>query len=294
MPWFKVDDKLHSHRKTRKLLRSGSKRRDVSPLGLWTAAGAWSADNLTDGFIPADELEQWDDDAAVLAQRLVDAGLWLLDTVDGEQGFRFHDWTVRNPDAASVLAKREAESEGGRRGNHVRWHRDKAVPDCEFCATEKGSVTRSRTRSGKGRGSRVAGESSRPVPPRPDAAAAASPADAATPPPLPPSLEILKTKLDARKMTARWDRLTPEQHATIEHLIEVHGDGPLVHSALLTHRPDSPAAFAQAWIGAWSSLPEPGAGLRLVNDPPCPKHEAQGGTTRYCTSCAADRHAGDA
>lgn len=114
-----------------------------------------------------------------------------------------------------------------------------------------------------------------------DAAAAAST------PPLPPPLEILKTKLDARKMTARWDRLTQEQHATIERLIEVHGDGPLVHSALLTHRPDSPAAFAQAWIGAWSSLPEPGAGLRVVTTP-CPE-SGHSGTTTHCAQCASER-----
>jgi hypothetical protein len=288
MAWFKADDKLHSHRKTRKVLRSGTKRRDAAPLGLWIAAGTWSADNLTDGFIPADELEAWDDDATALAARLVDARLWVEDELDGEPGYRFHDWSRRNPDAASVLAKREAESEGGRRGNHVRWHVSAgiAVADCEFCNPE-GSVTRSGTRSGDDQVTRVAPESSRPGPSRPAAAAGAAP-------PLPPALEILKARLDASKMTARWDRLTAEQHEQIEQLIEVHGDAALVKSAIAQYRPGSPAVFAQAWLPGWQTLIAPGTALRLVDDPPCPKHEAQGGTTRHCASCAADRLAGDA
>lgn len=287
MAWFKADDKLHSHRKTRKLLRSASpKRRDVAPLGLWTAAGTWSADNLTDGFVPADELDSWDDNADVLAARLVAAGLWVEAEVDGEPGYRFHDWARHNPDAASVLAKREAESEGGKLGNHVRWHVSKgvAVKDCEFCNPEQ-SGTRSGARSGDDQGTRVAPESSRPGPSRPAAAAGAAP-------PLPPALEILKARLDASKMTARWDRLTAEQHAEIEQLIEVHGDAALVKSAIQQYRPGAPAVFAQAWLASWRALVAPGTSLRLVDEPKCeePGHQ---GTTRFCIQCAADSKAVD-
>ena len=51
MPWFKVDDKLHDHRKSRKAGRSA--------MGVWVLAGSWSMDNETDGFVPADVLARW-------------------------------------------------------------------------------------------------------------------------------------------------------------------------------------------------------------------------------------------
>ena len=36
MAWVKVDDRMHSHRKTRALLRAGGgKKRDAAPMGLW-------------------------------------------------------------------------------------------------------------------------------------------------------------------------------------------------------------------------------------------------------------------
>lgn len=302
MPWFKVDDKMHSHRKTRKALRSHpTKRRDASVIGVWALAGSWSSDNLTDGFVPADELEGWDDDAPAIAARLVAAGLWHEDTVEDEAGYRFNDWTILNPDAASVLARREAEGEGGRFGNHVRWHTKKGVvvPDCSFCTADDPSGTRSGPRSGRGRGTRVGGESSRPGPSRPDAAAAAVGRNAAAAPvdnhpvgsiDLPPAVEILKAGLEAHKLVVRWDRLDTDQLAQIDALIATHGDGPLIRAAIATHRPNAPAAFAQAWLGAWSSLPAPGTKLRVVADEACtaPGHV---GTVRHCAQCAGEQKA---
>ncbi len=43
--WFKVDDKLHDHHKANAAKKAA--------MGVWVLAGSWSADNLTDGFIPA-------------------------------------------------------------------------------------------------------------------------------------------------------------------------------------------------------------------------------------------------
>src|SRR5699024_6651103 len=65
------------------------------------------------------------------AKSLVNAGLWNEKT----EGWEFHNWSKYNPDAATRKAKRDAESEGGKRGNHARWHQKQGlrVPGCEYC-----------------------------------------------------------------------------------------------------------------------------------------------------------------
>lgn len=108
-------------------------------------------------------------------------------------------------------------------------------------------------------------------------------------PPLPPPLQILKGKLDAARLVVRWDRLAPEQVTQIEHLITTHGDQPLVKAALGCYRPDSPPAFAQAWLGVWASLPAPGS-LSLVQQR-CADHGVALSPAGVCPSCEADRKA---
>jgi hypothetical protein len=89
MTWFKIDDRLPNNRKARAVRRSHpGKNRDVAPFGLWALAGAWS----DDGWVPLEWLEDWDDNAAELADRLVKAGLWHQTERDGEVGYVFHDW----------------------------------------------------------------------------------------------------------------------------------------------------------------------------------------------------------
>jgi hypothetical protein len=125
MTWFKVDDKLHAHRKARKAGKAA--------LGIWVA-GSWCMDNDSDGFVPADILRAWGG-TGTDAKRLVDAGLWVTDEHEGESGWRFHDWSQFQPSAAVMAAWRAAESEAGRRGNHKRWHADRGIsdPDCDYC-----------------------------------------------------------------------------------------------------------------------------------------------------------------
>jgi hypothetical protein len=138
--WFKVDDKLHSHRKTRGVRRSHpTKKRDAAPFGLWSLAGSWCGDHGTGGFVPLEVLEEWDDDAEELAARLVAAGLWHHATADGEIGYVFNDWTEQNPDNAGAYAA------------HVRWHvRRKMVdPSCEHCPTEPDSTDEPPAESGQ-------------------------------------------------------------------------------------------------------------------------------------------------
>lgn len=135
MTWFKVDDKLHSHPKARKVRRTHqAKRRDSAPFGLWVLAGSWASDSGTDGFIPSEILDEWDDDAPELAHRLTDAGLWWETVVNGEHGFGFHDWRDYLPRPDGI----EDASESGMRGNHVRWHENRGAvsPSCPFCSQE--------------------------------------------------------------------------------------------------------------------------------------------------------------
>lgn len=92
MTYFKVDDKLHDHRKTRRARRDPNGGRSAAAIGLWVQAGSWCRANDSDGFVPADELDRWDDNGEQLAERLVDAKLWHHAEHEGEPGYQFHEW----------------------------------------------------------------------------------------------------------------------------------------------------------------------------------------------------------
>ena len=68
MAWFKVDDHLYSHPKWINLPKGAR--------ALWVTAGAWSAGQLLDGFIPAAALPLLNGTRAE-AKRLVESGLWV-------------------------------------------------------------------------------------------------------------------------------------------------------------------------------------------------------------------------
>ena len=101
MPWFKVDDKFHDHRKSRAAKKAA--------VGVWTLAGSWCADNLMDGFVPRSVLSRWGTPAD--AKRLVDSGLWVESERDGEKGWQFLNWHEFQPSKAEVEAEREATKE---------------------------------------------------------------------------------------------------------------------------------------------------------------------------------------
>ena len=107
MPWFMVDDKLHSHKKR---LRAG-----IEAMGLWVVAGSWSADQLADGFVPDYVARGLDPKAERHAASLVSAGLWEIAEKDGERGWQFHEWAQRQPLRIEVEAKRAAATEKKRR-----------------------------------------------------------------------------------------------------------------------------------------------------------------------------------
>lgn len=102
MSWFKVDDGLHASRK----LLSIPKRARFAAVGLWTIAGSWSADQLTDGTIPDYMLEVFGAPPSA-PQALVDAGLW-----EREQGsYVFRNWHEYQPSKQDVDAERAASRE---------------------------------------------------------------------------------------------------------------------------------------------------------------------------------------
>lgn len=66
MAWFKIDDSSHMHPK---IVKAGN-----AALGLWVRAGAYSAQHLTEGTVPAVVARQYG--TAPQARKLVTVGLW--------------------------------------------------------------------------------------------------------------------------------------------------------------------------------------------------------------------------
>lgn len=110
MSWFKVDDNLAFHAKT---LRAGN-----AAMGLWVRSGSWSAQQLSDGFVPSEIVGQMS--GARLAEKLVTAGLW----VPNGSGFDFHEWDERQPTRADVEKKRRQNAERIQRWREQRRETD--------------------------------------------------------------------------------------------------------------------------------------------------------------------------
>lgn len=97
MPWFKVSDDLPSKLATTRIPRAHRR----AALGLWVLAGAWSAQQLTDGHIPTymlEELSGTPEDAAWL----VTAEYW----VEVNDGWQFVEWAPEQPLREVVLETR--------------------------------------------------------------------------------------------------------------------------------------------------------------------------------------------
>ena len=102
MAWFKVDDGLHA---SRKLLKIG-KRTRFAAIGLWTVAGSWAADQLTDGNVPDYMIREWGAPPAA-PDALVEAGLWERT----HDGYVFYKWHEYQPSKQDVDAERAASRE---------------------------------------------------------------------------------------------------------------------------------------------------------------------------------------
>lgn len=100
MVWFNVDDGLTT---SPKVLAIPREQRLVC-IGLWTMAGSWSGQHLTDGEIPEFMLTEWGADVSH-GTALVDVGLWAKTS----KGYRFHAWKEYQQSRADVEAKRERD-----------------------------------------------------------------------------------------------------------------------------------------------------------------------------------------
>lgn len=105
MPWFKVDDTFPHHAK---VMAAGN-----AACGLWVRAGAWSMQQLSDGFVPRHVARQLGTPRE--ARALVDAGLWI----EKDDGYEFHEWAGRQPSRVQVEADREAARERQRRAREA-------------------------------------------------------------------------------------------------------------------------------------------------------------------------------
>lgn len=96
--WFKVDDQIPFHPK---IIAVGNQT-----AGVWMRAGAWSGQQLTDGFIPEAITQALGATRGDL-NRLVQYGLW--DRATG--GYQFHDWAQYQPSATQVRQERQKSRE---------------------------------------------------------------------------------------------------------------------------------------------------------------------------------------
>lgn len=208
MTWFKVDDGFHKHRKR---IRAGLTMEGLAAIGLWTVAGSWSADELTDGFVPDDVMDYlapgigqdlgkrlefarlWQRNAEGVLVPANPGGVYVPDGGKGnEPGWQFHQWEDHQPTREQVMAERAAAAERQRRA------RDKARENRDNHGQNDGMSRRdsrvSNSGSHGGSSPAVTGPPSRPVPTRPDPTSS---------PPSPPSLPPARQQLADYGLTDR-------------------------------------------------------------------------------------------
>jgi len=145
MAWFKVDDGFYSSRKVLSIPRT----RRFSALGLWTACGAWTMKELTDGFVPREIVDELGGTESEIND-LLSSKLWI----EAEGGFRFWDWEDYQPSKEEIMAKRVAtakkRSEAGKKGATKRW-------------SEDGKMAKPWQSDGKANGKRIAPSQPNPI-----------------------------------------------------------------------------------------------------------------------------------
>lgn len=101
MPWFNVDDQMHSHPK---VLTAGN-----AAIGLWTRLGSYASAYATEGFIPTEIVHAYGKKNE--RNNLITAGL----LVPENDGYRLHDYLDYNRDREQIENAREQARERKRR-----------------------------------------------------------------------------------------------------------------------------------------------------------------------------------
>ena len=159
MAWFKVDDKLTSHRKFLRLGRIYGIEARALAMGLWVQAGTWSALNETNGFIPEDITEEFidvtpasavtDSDALDVREALCDVGFWSRT----DDGYQFEGWAEYQPTKEGADEQRAKDAERKRRS---RAQKKNVTPASAVTDSDASAVTPRPS------------PPTRPDPPRPD------------------------------------------------------------------------------------------------------------------------------
>lgn len=261
MHWFKMDANYDSDL----AIATADDAGEV----MWTRGLAYCRRARSGGFIPAGELHKLTRHPArakrIAAQLTRDkpdgsAGPW--EQVEG--GYRVRNWDSYQ-DAFEELEQRRRSDRERKRSQRARDRRDTSR---DVSRDSPVDVTPPEQRE------------------EADAAAAAP----ATPTNgLPPAVEILRSALEAHKLTVRWDTLTTEQISEVEQLVATHGDAALVQAALRAYQPNKPPVYATAWLAGWRHLRQPGR-LAAVPAEPCPE-PGHSGTVRHCAQCASEQKA---
>jgi hypothetical protein len=258
MPWFKVDDKLHSHRK---VIRAG-----IDAMGLWVVAGSWCADQLGDGFVPDCVAQRLDPDYAKHAAALVAAKLWIPGEKDGETGWYFHQWSEdgRQPTSESVNAKRDEARERMAKLRAQRAEEAKTKKDGSQDVRANTSRTSSEVRSTPTRPDPtpvVPTEQQQGEEPR------ARASEASTGNGTPVWAVPLIDQLTAEGFVVTWD-LGFVDWDIIRKAIDHSGIPAMIQHVHRRHQASKTAAYsARAWLKGWSKLPTLDAGSTLPAPP---------------------------
>ena len=121
MAWFKVDDGFYTSLKFLSIPRG----LQAEAAGVWLLSGTWSADKMTDGFVPYAVLDLWEFDPTVIKE-LVECGLWDHD--EDRVGIWFHDWSDYQPMREQLEAKSAARHERSVNAANARWNKTDAKP----------------------------------------------------------------------------------------------------------------------------------------------------------------------
>ncbi|MGW1160414.1 hypothetical protein ACWD48_19780 [Streptomyces sp. NPDC002519] len=273
MPWFRIDDKAHSHPK---LIKAGN-----AALGLWLRCGAYAAQHLTDGIVPGVVAELYG--TKPQAAKLVKAGLWHEHDHDCPRGcpnpspgdYVFHDFLddgrntsrARHEAERKKARERQAKHREGVRGDQNGDENAEKTRDFTFDSSSKKSESASEKSQSSGSTAGQSGESLR------DASVTGIHAGA-TPYPstsygstgaageqrsagLPDALADLKRGIATVGLTGvAWD-LRESSWEYTRQAIERVGVPAMVAYAVNSARLKGQPAGASAWVQGWRSLEAP-------------------------------------
>ncbi|MGW6913745.1 mucin-2 [Kitasatospora sp. NPDC054939] len=270
MPWFKIDDKAHSHPKW---LKAGN-----AAIGLFVRAGSYSAQHLTEGVVPAVIAQLYG--TAPQAAKLVKVGLWhqadhaCPRCPQPDPGdYVIHDFfeggrnLTKAQDEANrrAAADRAAKSRAARNSNRIADENASNRP--RFSDESSANRERNEPHSWDSAAGQQASSHSTPADGAADAHAAAMPpvpsfgrnrgAAAERPVAHPDRLLDLKTAVAAAGIAGIGWALRESQWEAAEQAVTRVGVPAMVAFAASSARLKGTPATAAAWVDGWQSLEAP-------------------------------------